>query len=509
MEIEYNKNYYKPNSLTLKNLKKRKIPAPIACWINKMSDNRAIDWCENLKNEQIWEELTLVENGEHFIEWCDKLRSSYSWAYDLSHDFRNGDESRYQEGYFITDILLEDDYWKDSWLEVKNTSYLSIEMQNLAYEKYKNQFIPITDNVNFSKVKSKALAIRDRFGLKTIKTVSSLSHNEVYALFIKLEESLEKITDVMGWDDVDFGANRLSLFIGLGIKEQSCFYDPILDVINLPIDKLDSLVSQYAFAIDYKLGIFLQKDKERNIFHKNEYATEQALNVVLFSETENELVKKSIKSKFTPKLKVYEKKVISYKIVESVPKLLNSLIDKTNDKGLFKAFVDNRNNEYSTFLTSYISEKTDKKELKKLWSKWKYNTLKFVNSDELQIVPRINLIQNYVKAITVIIDDLLKGQLDLSWFWITIVYELEKNYFHATQDSGVLSRNIYFTPNKSSYTELFSRSFSAYISNEINEDNLFIKSYDGDVRYPQGYELNNISKWWRSHLRYFNRIWSV
>ena len=47
MNIEYNKDYYKPNILMLKNLKKRKIPINLATLINDITSSRAIDLCGN------------------------------------------------------------------------------------------------------------------------------------------------------------------------------------------------------------------------------------------------------------------------------------------------------------------------------------------------------------------------------------------------------------------------------------------------------------------------------
>lgn len=509
MNIEYNKDYYKPNILMLKNLKKRKLSINLATLINDITSSRAIDLCGNNKNEDIWNELINVQSMNQIKDWIIKFRESFDLKYDFSNEKRYGDEIRKEEGYLLSELLLNENEYFPFLEENSSNSYLNLEMKELALQKYKSVFLNVEEDKNFDEVVNKAIMLKERFGLFTIKVISTLSYSEMYLLLNELEIALEKITDAMGWDDIDFGANRLSIFIGLGVKEQTSFYDPLLNVINLPIDKLNQLPEKYAHAIDYKLGLSLKKQNKNKLFEKPEYATVQALNLLLFSENESELVKKSIKNKFTPKLRYYEKKIIKLKLIKSVPEILDSLLNKTNNVGVFKAFIENRKQEYFAFSNLYEKDGISKENLKTQWNKWKENTTKFLNSSELQNAPRINAIKYYISAMNVIIDDILEDNIKLSWFWVTVIYELEKNYFNIAQEDGQIDRNIYFKPVKSSYTELFSRSFAAFISNEINEENLFINKYEDDIRYPSGSELNYMIKWWKTHLRYFNRIWSI
>ena len=112
MNIEYNKDYYKPNILMLKNLKKRKFPINLATLINDITSSRAIDLCGNNRNEDIWNELINVQSMNQIKDWIIKFRESFDLKYDFTNEKRYGDEIRKEEGYLLSELLLnENEYF--------------------------------------------------------------------------------------------------------------------------------------------------------------------------------------------------------------------------------------------------------------------------------------------------------------------------------------------------------------------------------------------------------------
>lgn len=514
--MNYNKSYYRPFGLSLKELKAKKIPVQVAYMINEICNKRAIEWSDvDTEDKDIWFELQEVLSGEDFINWVKKLRLSVwnteeeweDFAYSLSEEeFADIKQKSVEElGVIVSMIISSNQYWIDKWSGIKNTNYLNIEMIDLAGKQYRETIFDIEDGLTLEDVQEKAQEVKDRFGLKSFKTTAEFSYAEVFNLLENLEGNLENITDVLGWDDFDFGNEKLSLTINLSDIQEKCHFDPELNIINLNLDGLHLLTEKFANALDYKLGMHLSNGSHID------FATQQSMNISLYSEEDSDIIKKSIKNKFSPKLKNYEKNNINEKIINSVPFLLRSLLTKRNEEPYFKAFIENRINDFNETLKSLMSEKNEFSEdgrnyNKNTWEKWSKDTLNFLEDEEIKKVKNYSAIYFYIKALIKMVSESLQDKIELSWSWLTIVYELEKNVFLLKQESGLIHAGNHFIPNKSSYTELFAKSFHSYISVEYNED-MFVSSIEGNLLYPQGNELNYEIKWWKSHIRYFNRIW--
>lgn len=270
------------------------------------------------------------------------------------------------------------------------------------------------------------------------------------------------------------------------------------------------LTERYANALDLQLGKHLSKGNSQILI--TDYATQLSMNIPLYSEADSDIIKKSIKNKFAPRLKNYEKNNIRKKIINAAPFILKSLIGKKNDEPFFRAFIDNRIHDYEIIADSFNEKRSpvdkDNKgdDYLKKWDKWKKDTLTFIADEEIKKIAKYQSVNYYVMALIKLVEDALNDNIELSWSWLTIIYEIEKNIFLLKQEKGLIHPGDSFVANKGSYTELFAKSFHAYLASESQAET-FLSSTVDNVVYPQGNELNYEIKWWKTHIRYIHRIW--
>lgn len=519
--MNYNKLFYKPTGLSLKELKSRKTPVQVAYMINEVLNYRAIEWSDiNTEKKDIWHQLNNVSTGEEFILWTEQLRKIVwgtdlpleEFAYSLSEEeILNVKKISVEKlGIIVAGIISNNDYWIDKWNQIKSINYLNLEMMEIAGNQYRKKFIHIEDNVSAADVKEKAIEVKKRFGLKSFQTTGDFSYDEVFSLLTELEYNLENITDILGWDDHDFGADKLSLTINISDINDKTYFDIDLNIINLNLDSMGLLTERYANALDLQLGKHLSKGNSQILI--TDYATQLSMNIPLYSEEDSDIIKKSIKNKFAPKLKNYEKNNIRKKIIDAAPFILKSLVGKKNAEPFFRAFIDNRIHDYEILADSFHEKKSpvdkenkDDNYLKK-WDKWKKDTLTFIADEEIKKIANYSSVNYYVMALIKLVEDTLNDNIELSWSWLTIIYEIEKNIFLLKQEKGLIHPGDSFVANKGSYTELFAKSFHAYLSSESQAET-FLSSTDDNIVYPQGNELNYEIKWWKTHIRYINRVW--
>lgn len=514
------KRYPRNNLLSLKEMKKRKIDAPIAFMINHLLNFRIFKVTEDLSREESyidahWEKLIDVKSGQDLMLWTKELRkivwgSEDEWdkiAPDLIAEDKIEITKKMVDllGPIVANIILDNSYWINIWNEVKSYDYFTLELQAAANKTFMEEKFPFNPEINEEMIVERGEYIKDRFGISSFSFAGFFSYSDMFNILLRMEEDFENVTSTLDWEESELGASKLNISFGLSVSPHS-EYNSLNKLINLNISGFNNFYEEYFKAIDNEIATVIF-DNESDYDNIDAYASKMILNS---HYTDAEDFKEVIYSYNTPKLKEYHKQNIKIKLLKMIPKLLDTMITPKTSQEIFKAFIENRKNEYIKFFNKNMKFYTPTKKIKESWEMWKINTANFIHSDIAEIMEENLSIKLYLESILKLIDNIIDEKIKWNKSWIVLLSEMELNMFEAKKDAGIFINSVPFEAKKSSIEALLPKSFSSYIESNCNQNDeiFFMKKTNDNLSYPQGMDKDLENKWWKENMPLFKEYWT-
>ena len=514
------KHYPRNNLLSFKEMKKRKIEPPIAFMINHLLNFRIFKVTEYLSREEEkinehWESLVDITSGPELMVWTKKLRkmmwgSEQEWdkVYpDLLDEEKIEITKKLVDflGSIVANIVLDNSYWINIWNDVKSYDYFNLELQAIANKTFIEKQFPFNSEIDEDLVIERGEYIKDRFGINSISFAGFFSFSDMFNILLKLEDDLEHITSTLEWEESDFGASKLNIAFGLSVSPHSEF-NSLNKIINLNMSGFKNLYEEYFRAIDNEIANSIN-DSDNEYDNIDVFGSKLIMD--FFENNEHDEFKNIIKSYLNPELKNYHKQNIKIKLLKMIPKLLDTMITPKTSQEIFKAFIENRKNEYIKWFNKNMSFYTPSTKIKESWEIWKINTENFINSDISEIIEENLSINLYLESIIKMIDNILDEKIKWNKSWIVLLSQMERNMFQAKKDAGIFINSVPFEAKKSVINELLVKSFNTYIESHCNENNdlFFINKTMDNLSYPQGMDKDLENKWWDKNIQLIQQYW--